>query len=79
MTDSRNERICVIGLGYVGLPVAIAFSRKHRDIVGFDISATRISELKAGVDRTGEISEAELEAADMRFNAQRRHSPRGFP
>ena len=59
----------MIGLGYVGLPVAIAFSRKHPDTIGFDISATRISELKAGVDRTGEISDAELAAADMHFTS----------
>ena len=69
MIDSRNERICVIGLGYVGLPVAIAFSRKYPDTIGFDISAGRISELKAGIDRTGEVSDTELAAADLRFTS----------
>ena len=69
MIDNRNERICVIGLGYVGLPVAIAFARNFPDTVGFDISASRISELRAGVDRTGEITGAELAAAHMRFTS----------
>ncbi len=69
MIDSKNEGICVIGLGYVGLPVAIAFARKFPDTVGFDISASRIAELQGGVDRTGEISGPDLKSAEMRFTS----------
>ena len=52
-------RIVVVGLGYVGLPLAIALARRF-DVTGVDISATRIAELQAGRDRTGEIEAEEL-------------------
>ena len=55
-------RIAVIGLGYVGLPLAVAFSAAN-DVVGFDIKAERIAELRAGEDRTLEVSAEELAAA----------------
>jgi UDP-N-acetyl-D-galactosamine dehydrogenase len=65
----RSQRsISVIGLGYVGLPVAVAFGHKHR-VVGFDINAERIAELKRGEDRTGEVDGAALKAADILFTA----------
>lgn len=56
------KKIAVIGLGYVGLPLAAAFGEK-REIVGFDINAKRIAELKDGVDFTREMSADELAAA----------------
>jgi UDP-N-acetyl-D-galactosamine dehydrogenase len=55
-------RIAVIGLGYVGLPLAAAFAAEH-EVVGFDIKAQRIAELRAGEDRTLEVSGEELAAA----------------
>src|SRR5688500_4819808 len=58
----RGCRIGVVGLGYVGLPLAVEFG-KHFDTVGFDIKAARIAELKAGKDSTLECSPAELKAA----------------
>jgi len=65
---SQNEKlIAVIGLGYVGLPLAVAFG-KRRKIVGFDINQIRISELKAGFDRTRECTTEEiLEAKGLIF------------
>ncbi|MEL1227186.1 MAG: Vi polysaccharide biosynthesis UDP-N-acetylglucosamine C-6 dehydrogenase TviB, partial [Candidatus Neomarinimicrobiota bacterium] len=51
--------IAVIGLGYVGLPLAVEFGR-NRNVIGFDINKSRINELKRGVDRTLEISDEEL-------------------
>jgi UDP-N-acetyl-D-galactosamine dehydrogenase len=56
------KKIAVIGLGYVGLPLAAAFGEK-REIVGFDISKKRIAELNDGVDFTREVSREELAAA----------------
>jgi len=53
------KTISVIGLGYVGLPLAVAFSEKYK-VVGFDIAKSRIEELKRGYDRTLEVSEDEL-------------------
>jgi len=54
--------LCIIGLGYVGLPLAIEFS-KVRPVVGFDLNSNRIDELKKGIDRTNEVSQKELTAA----------------
>lgn len=56
------KKIAIIGLGYVGLPLAAAFSAKHQ-VVGFDISTTRIADLKNGRDLTREISPEELAEA----------------
>jgi UDP-N-acetyl-D-galactosamine dehydrogenase len=61
-----SERVAVIGLGYVGLPVALAFARKFPGTVGFDINTTRIDELGRGIDRTGETSSDELREAGLR-------------
>ncbi|MBW8812468.1 MAG: nucleotide sugar dehydrogenase [Caulobacterales bacterium] len=55
-------RIAVIGLGYVGLPLAVAFAAEH-EVVGFDVSAERVAELAAGQDRTLEVSAEDLRAA----------------
>jgi len=55
-------RLAVIGLGYVGLPLAVEFAR-HFDVTGFDISAPRVARLRAGVDDTGEVTADELRAA----------------
>ena len=57
-----DRTIAVIGLGYVGLPLAIAFSRLYKTI-GYDTNENRISELSHGFDNTGEVDEHELQAA----------------
>jgi len=61
--DINNLRIGIIGLGYVGLPLAVEFG-KFYSTVGFDINAGRIAELTSGVDSTLEASEEELRSAD---------------
>jgi UDP-N-acetyl-D-glucosamine/UDP-N-acetyl-D-galactosamine dehydrogenase len=66
---SRIERIGVIGLGYVGLPVAIEFARRFDDTVGFDIDDIRVRELKIGRDRTGEVDEAALLESTIRLTS----------
>ncbi|ANE33455.1 nucleotide sugar dehydrogenase [Campylobacter hyointestinalis] len=63
------NKICVIGLGYVGLPLAHAFSSKY-EVVGFDVASWRINELKNGYDRTLELSKEQVEEAinnNMKF------------
>lgn len=62
MLDIKNIKIAVIGLGYVGLPLAVEFG-KHLPVVGFDINAERISALAAGTDHTLEVSDEELTQA----------------
>ncbi|CAN5282775.1 nucleotide sugar dehydrogenase [soil metagenome] len=58
----------VVGLGYVGLPVAVAMAEKFRTI-GFDVNERRIAELSSGHDRTGEVDAAELAASKIEFTA----------
>ena len=62
MLDINNIEIAVIGLGYVGLPLAVEFG-KHLPVVGFDINASRIAALCAGTDHTLEVSDEELTQA----------------
>jgi UDP-N-acetyl-D-glucosamine/UDP-N-acetyl-D-galactosamine dehydrogenase len=57
----------VIGLGYVGLPVALALARKFQPVVGFDISKQRIAALRSAEDATGEVTEAALRKTTLRF------------
>ncbi len=59
---SEDLRVCVVGLGYVGLPLATAFSSRFR-VKGFDISGARIGELRSGFDRTFELSTEQLQTA----------------
>ncbi len=66
---SSNSPLAVIGLGYVGLPLAVEFG-KHRPVIGFDIKPDRIAELRAGRDYTREVSPEELaEARHLRLTA----------
>lgn len=62
MLDLQNIKLAVIGLGYVGLPLAVEFGKK-RDVLGFDINPRRIAELNSGVDNTLEVESEELQAA----------------
>ncbi len=60
-TPREAERIAVIGLGYVGLPVAVAFARRF-PVIGYDIDASRVAALSRGEDWTGEVAASDLEA-----------------
>jgi UDP-N-acetyl-D-galactosamine dehydrogenase len=62
---SHGRKIAVIGLGYVGLPVAVGFARSGAPVVGFDIDDRRIAELRAGQDRTREIEPGDLALATL--------------
>ena len=57
-----NDKICIIGLGYVGLPLAHAFSSKYK-VIGLDIHQSRIDELNKAHDRTLELNEIQLQEA----------------
>ncbi|HJR83497.1 MAG TPA: nucleotide sugar dehydrogenase, partial [Sphingomicrobium sp.] len=61
-------RIIVVGLGYVGLPLAVALARKF-EVVGFDIDPNRIGELRANFDRTREVKEADLAASTVKLTS----------
>lgn len=62
MHTLTDTKIAIIGLGYVGLPLAVEFG-KHYPTIGFDINAQRISELNDGVDNTLEVESEELKAS----------------
>ena len=66
--STHNRTVAVVGLGYVGLPVAVAFGRSARSI-GFDINTARIAELVAGHDSTLEVTDDELAASDILFTS----------
>ncbi len=59
--ESENKKICLVGLGYVGLPLAVAFAEKFK-VVGFDINQFRVNELEGGHDRTLEIEDGLLQS-----------------
>lgn len=69
----RNRTISVVGLGYVGLPVAVAFARSGREVVAFDIDARRVNELRSGYDRNGEIVRDDLDHAKLMFTHEDDH------
>jgi UDP-N-acetyl-D-galactosamine dehydrogenase len=67
--NHQDKKIAVIGLGYVGLPLAVEFG-KHRNTLGFDINQTRINDLKNGQDHTLECNPEELQSATyLRYSA----------
>ena len=63
----HGRKIAVIGLGYVGLPVAVSFARSGVPVVGFDIDAARVAELRKGNDRTREVDVDDLRHAFLQF------------
>ena len=65
---NHNRKISVLGLGYVGLPVAVTFAQ-HARVIGFDIDSRRISELEKGDNAIGEVSRSELGRADIVFTS----------
>ncbi len=64
--ETKQAPIGVVGLGYVGLPLAAHLGRQFR-VIGYDIQAARIAKLSAGCDETGEVDSADLERADIHF------------
>lgn len=63
------RKVAVVGLGYVGLPIAVAFGKRDA-VVGFDINKVKIDELRQGFDRTGEVSEADLKSTRIQFTSE---------
>jgi UDP-N-acetyl-D-galactosamine dehydrogenase len=68
----HQRKIAVIGLGYVGLPVAVAFARSGVPVVGFDIDRKRVDELRSGHDHTLEVAPGDLRQKSLRFEHESR-------
>ena len=65
---SKNKTVAIVGLGYVGLPLAVLFSKKY-DVIGFDIDDEKIELYKSGIDITCELPEGSLENSSIRFTS----------
>lgn len=63
---SKEEKIAVIGLGYVGMPIAVAFA-KQVDVVGFDLNSKKIEQYKSGIDPTNEVGNEEIKKSTVEF------------
>ena len=63
---SKKEKLAIIGLGYVGLPIALEFARKI-SVIGFDINANRIDMMRQGIDPSNELMKEEFENCDIKF------------
>ena len=66
--QSRQDKIGIVGLGYVGLPLAVHLAR-HFEVVGFDLKTERVAELRSGFDRTLEVADADLAAVKINFTS----------
>lgn len=66
---AKEEKISLVGLGYVGMPIAVAFANKGIDVVGFDLNAKKIELYKSGVDPTNEVGDEAIKATTVDFTA----------
>ena len=64
---TKNKKICIIGLGYVGLPLAVVFAKQFK-VIGFDINKSRIQELEKGHDSTLEVKDHLLSSVANNLN-----------
>ena len=64
---ARQEKLALVGLGYVGMPIAIAFARKGLDVIGFDLNQAKIALYKSGVDPTKEVGDDAIRTTTMEF------------
>lgn len=65
----REEKISLIGLGYVGMPIAVAFAKKV-DVIGFDLNVQKIEQYKSGIDPTREVGNDVIKSTDVYFTAE---------
>lgn len=66
---TADEQIVVLGLGYVGLPLAVALAKRHQGVIGFDVSGRRVDALLSGSDWTGEVDDATLRSSPLKITA----------
>jgi len=65
---NKKEKIAVVGLGYVGIPIAVAFA-KHTDVIGFDINETKVNKYKNGIDPTNEVGDEVIQGTTIEFTS----------
>ena len=64
----KNEKVAVIGLGYVGMPIAVAFAKKV-NVIGFDLNNKKIELYKAGIDPTNEVGNEKINETTVEFTS----------
>jgi len=65
---NHEEKLSLVGLGYVGMPIAVAFAKKI-DVIGFDLNAAKIDLYKRGIDPTREVGDEAIQASKVDFTA----------
>ncbi|RQG95388.1 nucleotide sugar dehydrogenase [Natrarchaeobius chitinivorans] len=65
--SARNATICVVGLGYVGLPLAVGFARADYRVIGYDVDESTVERLQAGIDTTGDLSDDAVRDGDISY------------
>jgi UDP-N-acetyl-D-galactosamine dehydrogenase len=73
----KEAKLSLIGLGYVGLPIALAFARKI-SVIGFDINAKRVELMKQGIDPSNELEKEDFEKTNIQFTSKTRGPERGL-
>lgn len=66
---NKKESISLIGLGYVGMPIAVAFARKNINVIGFDINSEKIATYKRGIDPTNEVGDEAIKSTSVEFTS----------
>lgn len=66
---NHEEALSLIGLGYVGMPIAVAFAKKGLDVIGFDLNEKKIELYKSGIDPTMEVGNEEIRTTTVQFTA----------
>ena len=66
---SGKEKLALVGLGYVGMPIAHAFARKGLNVIGFDLNEAKIGLYKSGIDPTKEVGDDEIKNTKIQFTA----------
>jgi UDP-N-acetyl-D-galactosamine dehydrogenase len=69
MREPNGETVCIVGLGYVGLPLGLAFDDEGFSVVGYDVDDSKVETLQAGTDPTHEVGDDRIAASDVRFTA----------
>ena len=66
---NRDEKLSLVGLGYVGMPIAVAFANKGIDVIGFDLNKAKIELYKSGVDPTKEVGDEAIKNTTVYFTS----------
>lgn len=66
---NREEKLALIGLGYVGMPIAVAFAKKGIEVIGFDLNIEKIELYKSGIDPTKEVGDEVIKSSSVQFTS----------